>query len=129
MLFKEQFSCLKNIYIYVFQHFGDTLQNWRWSSHCDSAVMNTTAIHEDAGLIHVPAWWFKELALLWLWLRLAALIWPLAWELPYTLGWSPKNKKINCRVFFLRLNELKHRSNKHKNFRWAPTFEDLNFSC
>ena len=74
MLFKEQFSCPKNIYIYVFQHFGDTLKNWRWSSHCDSAVMNTTAIHEDAGLIHVPAGWFKELALLWLWLRLAALI-------------------------------------------------------
>ena len=50
------------------------------SSHCGSAEPNLTGIHEDAGGL--------DLALLWLWCKLAAeaLIQPLAWELPYAAG-------------------------------------------
>ena len=33
------------------------------SSHCGSAVMNPTSIHEDADLIPGPAQWVKGLAL------------------------------------------------------------------
>ena len=75
-----------------------------WSS-C-SVVMNPTSIHEDAAGPGLPQW-VKDPALPWavvadtacilhhyeLWRRLAttALIWPLAWELPYT--WSAILKK------------------------------------
>ena len=41
--------------------------------------------------------------LLWLWYRLAALIRPLAWELPYAAGAALKNqkKKKHCYLIFL----------------------------
>ena len=66
-----------------------------WSSHCGSAVMNPTSIHENVDLILGPAQWLKGLALPWLWHRLAAAapIRHLVWELPYASPADLKRRK------------------------------------
>ena len=61
-------------------------QDWmRRSSRRVSWERNPTSIHENMGSIPGLAQWVKDLALLWLWYRPAAVapIPPLAWELPY----------------------------------------------
>ena len=67
----------------------------RGCSCCVSAETNLTRIREDMGSIPGPNQWVRDLALLWLWLRPAAVapIRPLAWELPFATPAALKKKK------------------------------------
>ena len=63
--------------------------------------MNPARIHEDEGLIPGLDQWVKYQALLWLWNRsaAAALIQPLAWELPYAAHSALKSKTKTKNTF------------------------------
>ena len=70
-------------------------------------LMNPTRNYEVSGSIPGLAQWVNDLALLWLWCRLAtAPIRPLAWEPPYATGavLEKKGKKT------------KNKTNNNKNF-------------
>ena len=74
------------------------------SPHCDTVETNPTCMHEDVGLIPGPDQCVKDLALLWLCQRPAAvgLIGPLAWDLPYASGTALKqNKQKKGNAIFL----------------------------
>ena len=59
----------------------------------------------SCGVYHGPA---LDLALLWLWYRVAAVapIQPLAWELPYAAGAALKSKKKKKKVKYYLLSQL-----------------------
>ena len=74
-----------------------------WSSHRGSAVRIPMSIHENVDSISSLAQWVKNLLLLWLWCRLAAaaLIRPLAWELPYAMSGALKRQKKKIKKYII----------------------------
>ena len=55
-----------------FSHSLNPLEKAYRSSYCGSPVTNPSSIYEEEGSIAGLTQWVKDLALLWLWCRLAA---------------------------------------------------------
>jgi len=79
------------------------------SSRRGAAETSPDRNHELAGSIPGLALWVKDLALLWLWCRLAAVapIRPLAWESPYVTSASLKKTKNKQKRWKCEDEELK----------------------
>ena len=58
-------------------------------------LTNPTRNHEVSSSMPGLAQWVKDLTLLWLWCRSAAIAWirPLTWEPPYATGVALKGQK------------------------------------
>ena len=84
--------------------------------------MNLTGIRKDISLIPGLAQWVKDLALLWVWRRLAvaAPIRPLPWEPPYAKGLALQRQKTKKRK---RQAQRSHRGSTVMNP--TSTHEDL----
>ena len=81
---------------------------------------NPTRNHKVVGLIHGLAQWVKDLVLLWLWCRLAAIapIRSLAWEPPYAMGAVLKRQK----------KKKKKKEKKKRKYREFPSWHSGNKS-
>ena len=91
-------------------------------------LTNPTGNHGVEGSIPGLAQWVKDMALLWLWRRLAATtpIRPLAWEPPYAVGAALKGQKTKIKKSILyttnNVNDFKSImpnkiSQTHKSYR------------
>jgi len=86
-----------------------------WSCRHGAAEMNPTRNNKVSGSISGLAYWVKDLALLWLWRRLAATapIGPLAWECPYPMGAALIGQK----------DQKKKKKKKHTRRNWCHQWE------
>ena len=80
-----------------------------------------TGNHEVVGSISGLTQWVKDLMLLWLWCRPAAVppIQPLAWEPPYATGMALKRKKkkvLQIILFLLAIGYTKKKKKSRKTF-------------
>ena len=128
---------LKNLIVTTWSNYSTILCSVKLktgSSHCGSAVMSLTSVHEDTSSIPGQGQWIKGFSiavnfsvgprhglysvLLWLWCRLAAAapIRPLAWELPYATGAALKSKKYNKKRKLKTYAQKHLQRNVHENF-------------